>query len=187
TYDRRRTASASYATAVTAEGVLGGGPIETISITTIADPGGGAPGTVTLIVVADEVPDGLTVEATEVALAWDWRSLLQRRVLLSRLHAASVLVTDERLPPAEPATPPAPPQQLRLPLPVEVQEVRIGRLAYRGALAIEASEIAARYAYEGAEHALDLRSLVLPQGRVSGQARLGAQAPLPLQLRLQGE
>jgi len=130
---------------------------------------------------------GLTVEATGVALAWDWRSLLERRVLLSRLHAASVEVTDLRPPSAKPATPFVPPLQLSLPLPVEVQDVRIGRLAYRGALAIEVSEIAARYAYEGAEHALDLQSLVLPQGRVSGQARLGAQTPLPLNLRLQGE
>jgi translocation and assembly module TamB len=131
--------------------------------------------------------EGLRARLTGVDVGWHWRALLERRLHLSHLRAQGLEVIDERPPSQDERTERAPPAQATLPLPVQIDEVQVGRITLRGNTGFEASELAGSYRYEDAQHAASVSRLVVPQGHLSGELRLGAQAPMALDLRLQGE
>jgi len=126
--------------------------------------------------------EGLEATARDVGLTWQPWSLLHGRLELDRLAAASVEITDRR--PA--AAPSAPPESLRLPLSVAVDEFSIGRLQWTGTTAFTASDISGRYEYTGLEHRIDLKSARVAGGRYSGRAALKSAAPLMLDASLAG-
>jgi translocation and assembly module TamB len=126
--------------------------------------------------------DGLSVEATGVQLAWQPLALLQGTLRLDHLRAATVRVED-RGPPKERKPPP---QSLALPLRVVVEDLSVGRFTWVGKTPVEANELSARYAYDGAAHQLALRGLRMFDGHYRGDVRLGARGELPLDASLQG-
>ncbi|HSW20299.1 MAG TPA: DUF490 domain-containing protein, partial [Ramlibacter sp.] len=127
--------------------------------------------------------NGITVEATGVDLGWNPLALITRELKLTRLKADSVVIQDRRPPSPEPAQPPT---DLRLPLEVTIDEFRVNRLRWQGTSVIEAADLAGRYFHDAKQHVLGVRSVEYAGGRYSGEMRLGAQAPLPLEARLRG-
>lgn len=128
----------------------------------------------------------LMVEARGARIEWDWRAALNGQIVLRALHADELTIRQR--PSAEPARPPA---ALTLPWPVDLP-LTLGSLRYEGTQTVQASDIRAHYRYvltsDGAgQHALDLQSLSWADGRYRGSATLGAQAPLTLAARLEGQ
>ena len=126
--------------------------------------------------------DGLSVEATDVQLAWQPLALLRRTLRLQHLRAATVRVED-RSPPKQERSPP--PRSLALPVWVVVEELAVGRFTWAGTTPVEAHELSARYLYDGT-HQLDLRGLRMFDGHYRGQVRLGDRGELPLDASFQG-
>ncbi len=146
--------------------------------------------------------DGLSVQAEGVALPWNdalWIDALRGRGLhFPTLTIRTLRVDDRRAP-----TPSAPPTDLSLPLSLSLG-FSLERLELTGRQALTATDIAGHYRYAplstpmdeptltdtpgvNAAHRLRLDSLQWADGRYRGQLNLGAQAPLPLVLALQGE
>ena len=126
---------------------------------------------------------GLHVLASDVALAWQPWSLLQGKLELTRLTAASVEVNDQR-PPSE--APAAPPTSLGLPLRVVLENFSVEQLRYAGRAAFSATDMAGRYEFDGLQHRLKLARAQLASGRYSGQATLSSGSPLTLDAQLSG-
>lgn len=146
--------------------------------------------------------DALVVQAEGVALQWGdalWTDLLRGRGLHVPSLAIQRLTVDDRRPP----TPTEPPTDLNLPLPLSMG-FSVERFELTGRQALGASAIRGHYRYAARStptdapelpdapgvtetHRLRLDSLQWADGRYRGQLHLGAQAPLPLALDLQGE
>jgi translocation and assembly module TamB len=129
--------------------------------------------------------DGLRVEARDVSLAWQPWSLLQGKLTLNQLTAASVQVDDQRVP----SKSPAPPTTLGLPLPVALDAFSVAQLRWTGPTAltgVSASGISGRYQFNGQQHQLDLLGAQVAGGRYSGRAVLTASGPLVLDASLAG-
>ncbi len=149
------------------------------------------------------------VEAEDVAIEWraqDLPALGQRgllRVPLARIgtlrliprqragEAAPGASSPRQAPSRAPSArgPRPAPTRLTLPLNLQVDEARLGRFEVAGGWAL--SDVLAHYAYDGREHRVQLRQArmahdTLGKLDLQGQARLGAQAPLPTELRLEG-
>lgn len=127
--------------------------------------------------------DGLELQAQQVELAWQALPLLQGRLALDYLRAARVRIEDRRPGTGER---PQPPASLALPLRLSVDDVAVGRLEWAGPPEVVLGDLAARYAYDGARHRLDLRNLRALDGHYRGEARLAAQDPFALTVHLQG-
>ena len=127
--------------------------------------------------------DGLLVTVRDASLAWDAWALLHGTLRLERLSAGSVQVTDQRAPSGAPS---APPKALRLPLRVVLEEFSIGQFDLAGKANFAASGIAGRYAFNGLQHRLDLKSAQVASGQYSGRATLTASGPLTLDAALSG-
>ncbi|MDQ7744899.1 translocation/assembly module TamB domain-containing protein [Hydrogenophaga pseudoflava] len=146
--------------------------------------------------------DGFSVQAEGVSLQWGdalWTDALRGRGLhIPSLAIRSLRVDDQRSP-----TPSEPPTDLSLPLPLSLG-FSVDQFELTGRQALSASEIVGHYRYAAlstpteaptlpdtpgvnAAHRLRLDSLQWAEGRYRGQLNLGAQAPLPLALALQGE
>ncbi len=142
--------------------------------------------------------DGLTVQAADVRVGLSklfWMDLLLwRGVRLSQLDIGQLRIDDQR--PPSPPTPPEPLQPIVLPLPVTLPW-SIGELSLSGSQTLTLRELAGRYRYRPADpawnlgvadaHQLELDSLQFADGRYQAQAVLGAQAPMPLRVELQGD
>ena len=126
--------------------------------------------------------NGLGVTARDVSLAWQPWSLWHGTLKLDRLAAATVEVTDRR-PSAAPSTPP---EALRLPLAITLDEFSVGLLRWTGAAEFAASDISGQYHYSALQHRLDLKSAQVASARYSGRAVLSAAAPLMLDASLTG-
>jgi translocation and assembly module TamB len=129
--------------------------------------------------------DGLRVEARDVSLAWQPWSLLQGKLTLNQLTAASVQVDDQRVP----SKSPAPPTTLGLPLPVALDAFSVAQLRWTGPTAltgVTASVISGRYQFNGLQHQLDLLDAQVASGRYSGRAVLTTHGPLVLDASLAG-
>ena len=133
------------------------------------------------------------VEAEDVAIAWRPQDLptLRDRGLL---HVPLARIGTLRLTPrkrggaAAPGAGPAP-TRLTLPLNLQVDEARLGRFEVAGGWALR--DVVAHYTYDGQQHQVQLRQARVAHESLGtldlqGQVRLGAQAPLPLDLKLQG-
>jgi translocation and assembly module TamB len=146
--------------------------------------------------------DGLSVQANGVALQWDdalWTDALRGR----GLHIPSLSIRSLRVDDQRPPTPSEPLADLSLPLPLSLG-FSLERFELTGRQTLSAADIAGHYRYAAlstptdepalpdtpgvsAAHRLRLDSLQWADGRYRGQLNLGAQAPLPLALALQGE
>lgn len=127
--------------------------------------------------------EGLKVEVRDLQLAWQPLSLLRGLLKLDSLRAASVRIEDRR-PPSD--APSAPPDSLVLPARVAVDEVAVARLEWDGTSDLSATDLAARYVFDGQDHLLSLRNLRMLDGQYQGQVRLGAREAFPLQATLRG-
>ena len=131
--------------------------------------------------------DGLTVEANDVSLAWQSWSLLHQKIKVDRIAVRSLDITDQRPPPAIPAT--GPPDSLALPLQVELDAFSAGTLRFSGSAApavVELNNLSGRYDYDGTHHKLALANAELASGRYTGQATLSSSSPLTLDAQMAG-
>jgi len=125
---------------------------------------------------------GLKVEAFDLQLAWQPLALARAALQLDQFRAARLRIEDRR-----PPRPGAAPTSIVLPLRVEIDELRVGQLQWiTPERTVEAGDIAASYDFDLARHQLQIGNLQWDGGNYSGQASLGAQAPMPLQAQLQG-
>jgi translocation and assembly module TamB len=124
--------------------------------------------------------DGLQVQASDVALAWQPQALLQRRLQVDWLAVGALRVQDDRPPDPAPARPPA---SLALAWPVSVDQLAVGRIEARG---VVVQQLAAAWAWDGRRHRLQLRSLAVAGGSYRGEAELAGAAPFALQATVQG-
>ena len=123
--------------------------------------------------------NGLVVEARQIDLTWQPLALLDRRLQLDSLHVAQLSVDNQ-----SPASPAAPLDNLLLPFRVNLTFV-IDALHWAGAL--QATHLSGRYQFEGTRHALTLEGAQLAAGQYQAQASMLAQAPLTLEIQVQGE
>lgn len=110
------------------------------------------------------------------------------RLRLAGLQAGQARWTSAPAP-ATPEPASAPPTDLRLPFALTVDQARIGRLQVDGGLPLE--DIAARVALNAAQpaggpvHRLDSVTLRSARWRADGSLQIGADAPMPVQARVQ--
>jgi autotransporter translocation and assembly factor TamB len=121
-------------------------------------------------------------EARTIALVWSASPLAARRLDISSLSIEALHFTS-RIDPvqAAPSPPLEAPQQLELPIAINVDSVEIATLVTkRGERSIELRAIDAAYRADKDSHRLTLRNLEHKWGRVTGEALVGTTAPLPL-------
>ncbi|MBS1160238.1 MAG: hypothetical protein H6R15_2657 [Proteobacteria bacterium] len=117
-------------------------------------------------------PD-LHLDISGLHLDWSPGALLHGHLQIATLHAETLLITRAG---SSSATPP--PSDLRLPLTVDIENAAIARLEY-GNLFV-AHDLAGRLSSDGRQYTLQDFRAVLGNVTLSGTARLGADAPLPL-------
>lgn len=127
--------------------------------------------------------NGLRLEAEDVQLAWQPVAILGRTLQLDEVLVARARVIDKRPQSKEPLKPP---RDLRLPWLVKVGELKVGQLRYEGRAEVDASGLAAQYAFDGLRHRVALRSLQLAGGEYRGDVTLLAVSPLTLDAKLAG-
>jgi translocation and assembly module TamB len=127
---------------------------------------------------------GLKIEAENVELAWKPLWLLEGIVKLDRVHAASLRITDRRPPKTEPWQLP---DSLALRPEVQLDDLAIPQVEWITAQTFRAEGLAGRYWFDGSAHWLSLNSVRLFGGSYRATARLGANAPLPLDATLSGK
>ncbi|NMM20559.1 MAG: hypothetical protein HHJ15_11500 [Rhodoferax sp.] len=125
--------------------------------------------------------NGLVVEARQIDLTWQALALLDRRLQLDTLHAAQLSIDDQ-----SPASPAALLDNLLLPFQVDLTFV-IDALHWAGAGALQATSLSGHYQFEDTRHALTLKSAQLAAGQYQAQASVLAQAPLTLEVQVQGD
>ncbi|GAB4398040.1 MAG: hypothetical protein OHK0048_08370 [Rhodoferax sp.] len=125
--------------------------------------------------------DGLSVEAADLRLTWDWTALLRGTLQLDTVAAAQLRIADARPPGAEPPAP------LTLPRwPVAVQaNLRIETLRYNGRQTVSVQNLNGRYRYDHRQHRIDALSLRWAQGdyRLNATALLDTAGTLHIGLR----
>ncbi len=126
---------------------------------------------------------GLQVQAQDVQIAWDLATLLQGRVVFTRLQTAQLALTHTPQPTAPQRSTKAP-EQLGLPLPVDTP-AHIGQIHWNGQPL--AQDLQAHYAYDGSTHRLELAQVQVAQGRYHTSATLQALAPMGLDVKIQGQ
>ena len=125
-------------------------------------------------------PD-ITIDAQDIAVEWQIQPLLQRKLHLSQLRVAQLRITQA------PSTSPSKPlTELVLPLQLDVV-FAVNDLQWTGPPALQASQLAGHYRYDGSQHQLKLDSLRIASGQYSGQAQLQARNPMALEAKLQGQ
>jgi len=127
--------------------------------------------------------EGLRVEAEDIRLEWQPLALLNRTLRVDQVQVARVRVVDRRPRSAEAMKPP---DNLRLPWRIHAEALKVGALSYQGRAQLEASGLAADYAYDGLRHRVGLKSLQLAGGDYRGDLALLAIAPLTVDASLSG-
>ncbi|MFN3436476.1 MAG: translocation/assembly module TamB domain-containing protein [Acidovorax sp.] len=127
----------------------------------------------------------LTVEVTDIRLGWQLAPLLQRRLELGEVHAARVLITPQTPPVPAPDTPLTPMTELVLPLQIGVP-FRVDEIQWAGSPAVQALGLQGDYRFDGSQHRLNIDQVELAQGRYSARVTLQAQAPMELNLTVDG-
>jgi len=117
-----------------------------------------------------------TISAEQLHIDWAPAALFEQRLVVSEIRADRVFVDF-----ASTDAPSVPPASLRLPVAVDVEKVAIFRVDYGNILAVD--EVRARLSSDGETHRLSDFRARLGKVDVAGTAKLGADAPLPLQAR----
>ena len=130
--------------------------------------------------------DGLNVEVDDAQLAWAPAALLDKTLKIKRLAAGTIKVEDKRAPaPSEPST--GPPESLKLPIKIEVDEFAVKRFEWAGPPPLEVTDIAGSYAYDGKQHKLAFDSVEVMNGRYNAQVTLSDSAPIKLDAKVSGQ
>ncbi|ART58177.1 DUF490 domain-containing protein [Acidovorax carolinensis] len=124
----------------------------------------------------------LRVEISDARVGWQLAPLLQRRLELGEVHAATVSITPLGPSSTEPLTPL---DTLVLPLQIGLP-FRIDRLQWAGTPAVEALGLVGDYRFDGRQHHLAIGNVALAQGRYTARATLDAQAPMALDATVDG-
>ncbi len=127
----------------------------------------------------------LTVEVTDMSLGWQLAPLLQRRLELGEVHAARVLITPQTPAVPTPDTHLTPLTDLVLPVQIGVP-FRVDAIQWAGAPAVQALGLQGSYRFDGSQHRLHIDAVELAQGRYSARAALQAQAPMALDVVVDG-
>ncbi len=129
--------------------------------------------------------EGLRVEAKDIDIQWKLLPLLHKRVQLGKVDIGSVVVTPQ--PEADQSAEPLKPlQQLTLPVQIDVP-FSVAKLVWAGSPEQTIRSLEGRYRYDGEAHLVDLAGVDLPQGHVSGTARLQGAAPMALAAQLKAQ
>ena len=125
--------------------------------------------------------DKLDVAASAVTLDFSLLGLLHRELQLNRVEAASVAIVLE---PDD--TPLTMPEDLTLPIAVEIDSLRVGRIEFRrGDLSLAAQDLAAQVGSNGREHALHILGINLPWGQAQAELDLDGRQPFALRGKAQ--
>ena len=122
----------------------------------------------------------LSVQATDLTSDWVAGSVWAGELRLTRLRIGQVRIDDRRA-----ATTPTPPAYLRLPFRVDAQ-VSVAALEWVGPPALQLTNLAGHYRFDGQAHRLDDGSAQMAAGSYHFSGRLEAQAPMQLVAQLQG-
>ena len=128
--------------------------------------------------------DGMRVEVQGAELLWQPMALLHGQLQIDTLSARRIEITDQRAPSTAPAS--GPPQQLSLPLAIEVKAISARSFHWAGTPAIEASNFSGSYRYDHVRHALTVQQLDVLDGRYQGDIALGVVGQASLKLAVQG-
>ena len=127
--------------------------------------------------------DGLSVEAHDIALTWNWRALLDGALHIDRLSIGQLHINDQR--PATPGPASPPPDDLRLPVQMDVQWL-VGQLQWTGSTALTAKALSGHYVFDSYKHRLTGVQGQISSGNYAFGAELEATAPLRLTAQLDG-
>ncbi|PNG29188.1 translocation/assembly module TamB domain-containing protein [Pseudomonas protegens] len=133
--------------------------------------------------------DGSRVELDSVKFAWSPACLLRMTLCIEQLEADQVSLQFAPSNDAEESTGPISLPELRLPVAIELGQVRVGRLLFNGSEELKGLQLAARWTAQGLQidsvHlqrddlSLDLSGLLQPSGDwpLTAQGTLGLPAP----------
>lgn len=124
---------------------------------------------------------GLQVASRDGQILLDWSQLWRQAWPVRSIHLKTLQIDDQRAPQAV-----TPLTSVSLPLPLQLAW-QVDQFSWKGGADVALSDVRGHYAFDGQAHQLQVQSLTLAQGRYSLQARLQAQAPMALQIDLQGE
>ena len=125
----------------------------------------------------------LSVEVRDAQIRWSLAALLQRKLQLGQVHAASVRITATPQPDA-PRTEPL--EQLVLPVHIDLP-FEVDLVEWAGPAPVQARALSGNYRYDRIQHHLDIHGVDWAEGHYSAQATLQAQAPMALQATLEGQ
>jgi len=121
----------------------------------------------------------LKLEVRDASIDVQFAPLLRGRVVVRSLAARHV---DVETTPTRDDEALALPQSLALPLPLDVQSLRVGRFAFGSeGKPIVLAELEGGWIYDGNRHAVTLRTLRTPWAAVQGRLELGASRPFPIE------
>ncbi len=131
-------------------------------------------GPLTVERAAWKAPD-LAVAVVQARLDWEPAALFERRLAVTALSAARVAVdstsSDEPL---------VPPDDLRLPVAVDLEKVRISEIAYGDVDTV--SDLRLRLSSDGRQHRIDDIEFHVGRAALTGALALDGLAPMPLRL-----
>ena len=122
----------------------------------------------------------LSVEASDVQLGWTARSLRDGELRLSQLAIKHLRIDDRRAPSA-----PTPPTDLSLPFKVDAA-FTVETLDWVGPPALQLTGLAGHYSFDSYSHILNGGYARISSGTYQFSGRVQAQAPMALNLTLQG-
>ncbi len=128
--------------------------------------------------------EGWSVEAQDIALTWTWRALLDGALHIDRLSIGQLHIEDQRPATPKPASPP--PDDLRLPVQMDVQW-SVGQLQWTGSTKLTANGLSGRYVFDSYKHRLIAGQGQISSGNYAFSADLEATAPLKLKAQLDGK
>ncbi|HEY8905701.1 MAG TPA: DUF490 domain-containing protein, partial [Rhodoferax sp.] len=125
----------------------------------------------------------LSVELSQITLAWEPGALLQRRLHVSQLHIGHMLIQDQRAP--TPAAPTPPPASLSLPFQVDA-DVQVDVVEVTGLSTQRMDKLSVHYEFDSYLHRIDKGQGLFLSNIYSFTAQLQASGPMALQVQVHG-